>query len=190
LRIAREQLTSQLREVEKLKAGHVDRFAETRKRPIDELVREFKAHLTAEGRALRYIEDTVQQLRSLIRFARVATLPGILMCDALRFLEEISKTRSVKTRDNYAGAFHSFGNWLRNSGRWDCDPFHGIRTCTATKDKHRVFKRVGLRFEEAQRLVEAAMARYEAEKAKGGTATHVGNEAEGIRDRQVLYCLL
>lgn len=53
------------------------------------------------------------------------------------------------------------------------------------RDKHRVFRRLSFRYEEAERLVEAAWARFEAERARGGTATH--DHGESVRDRQVLY---
>jgi hypothetical protein len=76
----------------------------------------------------------------------------------------------------------------QRTGRWDVEPFQGISLRTAIRDRHRTFKRVGFRFEEAERLVEAAWARFEAEKAHGGTPTHsCYAEGEAVRDRQVLY---
>jgi integrase len=188
LRIARDVLAAQLREVEQLRTGHVDKFAETRKRPINDLVVEFKALLEAEKRAPRYVKGTIRQLREFIAFAKVATVPGLHVTDAERFLETISRKRSAKTRDNYAGSLRSFGNWLRRTGRWECDPLQGVRTRTATKDRHRVFKRMSLRFAEAERLVEAAWARFEAEKVHAGWPSHAANASgDAVRDRQALY---
>jgi integrase len=186
LRIAREFLSAKLREIEKLKSGHVDRYAATRKLPLNELVVAFQKHLESERAAFRYIQSTIRQIRHFITFAGASTLPTIVMADAERFVEEIRNTRSQKTRDNYAGALRSFGGWLKRTGRWDCDPFAGLSTRTATKDKHRVFKRVSFRFEEAERLVEAAWARYEVDKARGGTPAH-RDHGDVVRDRQVLY---
>jgi integrase len=186
LRIAREALTAQLREVEKQKTGHVDRYAVTRKQPLEELVVTYRDHLTAQGSAFRYVQATVRHIREFITFSQVSTIPTIAIADAERFVEEIRSKRSQKTRDHYAGALRAFGGWLKRTGRWDCDPFAGLSTCTATKDKHRVFKRVSFRFEEAERLVEAAWSRYEADKARGGTPAHK-HHADTVRDRQVLY---
>jgi integrase len=186
LRIAREFLSEKLREVEKQKAGHVDRYAATRKQPLDELVVAYRDHLTAEGSAFRYVQATVRQIRAFIKFANASTLPTIVVADAERFVEDIRTTRSQKTRDHYAGALRSFGSWLRRTGRWDVDPFAGLPVRTATKDKHRVYKRVSFRFEEAEKLVEAAWARYEADRARGGTPAHK-NHGDVVRDRQVLY---
>src|SRR5262245_10582687 len=188
LRIARDILAAKLREVEKLKNGHVDRYADTRSRPIGDLVLQFRDHLVAKGCAASYLKDTLRQLRQWLSFCKVTTVPSILVTDAERFLEDLATKRSLKTRDKTAGAMRSFGSWLRRTGRWENDPLHGLRTHTATKDKHRTYKRVGLRYEEAERLVDAAMARHLAERVLGGTPSHQEHEnGDTVRDRQVLY---
>jgi len=186
LRIARECLSAQLNEVEKQKTGHFDRYAETRKAPLETLVIAYKEHLEAERSAFRYVQATVRQIRDCIAFAKASTLSTLSLADAERFVAEIRSKRSAKTRDHYAGALRGFGGWLKRTGRWDCDPFQGLPTCTAKKDKHRVFKRVGFRFEEAEMLVQAAWSRYEAEKVRGGTPSH-RDHGDTVRDRQVLY---
>ncbi len=186
LRIAREFLADMLRDVEKLKAGHVDRYSATRKAPVNDLVVAFKAHMENEQRAARYVKGTVRILRDFMTFAKVTTVGTIVFADAGRFVAEIRSKRSQKTRDHYAGALRGFGGWLKQTGRWDVDPFTGLSTRTATKDKHRVFRRVGFRFEEAERLVEAAWARFEADRARGGQPSHT-DHADAVRDRQVLY---
>ena len=186
LRIAREALAAQMREVEQLKAGHVDRFVETRTRPVAELVDEYKAQLEAADSAPRYVRETVRQIRGFLSFAKVASVPGIVVADAERFVASIRAKRSAKTRDNHAAALRSFGRWLERTARWDRDPFHGLKVHTPRRDKHRVFKRVSFRFEEAERLVEAAWARHEAEQALGGVPTHP-EYGDAVRDRQVLY---
>lgn len=186
LRIARDALAAQLREVEQLKAGHVDRYAETRRMPLEQLVVAYKAHLEAEKSAPRYVKGTIRQIREFIAFAKVSTIPTIALHDAERFVADVRNRRSARTRDHYAGALRGLGRWLERTGRWERDPFHGLPIRTANKDKHRVFKRVGFRFEEAEMLVEAAWARYEAEQALGGTQTHPAY-ADAVRDRQVLY---
>jgi integrase len=185
LRIARNRLAEALREVELQKTGHVDRYAESRVRPIEEFLREFKAHLEASDCADRYVHETIRQIREFVGFAKVSTLPSIVVADAERFVAAIRAKRSAKTRDHYAGALRTFGRWLERTGRWDRDPFHGLPVRTANRDRFRVFKRVSFRFEEAERLVDAAWARYEAERALGGTPTH--DDGESVRDRQVLY---
>jgi integrase len=185
LRIARERLAEAIREVEKQKTGHIDRYAESRLRPINEFVVDFKAHLEASDCAVRYVRETIRQIREFVAFAKVSTLSTIVVADAERFVASIRAKRSAKTRDHYAGALRTFGRWLERTGRWERDPFHGLPVRTANRDRFRVFKRVSFRFEEAERLVEAAWARYEAEYALGGTPTH--DDGESVRDRQVLY---
>jgi integrase len=109
--------------------------------------------------------------------------------DAERFLADAIRRSVPKTRDHHAAALRGFGRWLERTGRWDRDPFEGPARCsTAQRDRHRVFKRVSFRFEEAERLVEAAWARHEAEKALGGMPTQYDyDHGEAVRDRQVLY---
>src|SRR5262249_58831670 len=114
---------------------------------------------------------TIRQVREFAAFAQVPTLPSIAVADAERFVAAIRANRSAKTRDHYAGALRTFGRWLERTGRWERDPFHGLPVRTANRDRFRVFRRVSFRFEEAERLVEAAWARHEAEKALGGTPT-------------------
>jgi integrase len=185
LRIAREQLAETLREVEQQKAGHVDRFAESRTIPIAELVAAYKQNLESNDSAPRYVRETIRQLRDFVAFAKVASIPGIHIPDAERFVAKVRAKRSAKTRDHYAGALRGFGRWLERTGRWDRDPFKGLPVRTA-KDKNRVFKRTSFRFAEAEQLVDAAWARHEAEIAQGGTPTQDGYD-DAVRDRQVLY---
>ncbi len=188
LRIARNVLADQLREIELKKIGVVDHFAETRKKPFAHLVNEFKAHLEAEGRTEVYVKAVIRQIRGYMAFAVPPTIPNIHVPDVERFLEQVQQEHSTKTRDNYAGALRSFGRWLERSGRWDTDPFRTVRTRTPKRDKHRTFKRHSFRFEEAERLVDAAWARYEAEKAQGeGGCPFWPGYDDIVRDRQALY---
>lgn len=188
LRIARDALAAQLREVEKLKAGHVDRYAESRKTPIADFVTAYKEHLEAEQSAPRYVKGTIRMIREFFAFAKVATLPGIALQDAERFCADVSGRCSVKTRDHYAGALRSFGRWLERTGRWERDPFHGLRVRTANRDKFRVFKRTSFRFTEAEQLVEAVWARFEADRGGAGMPSHDDyRDGDLVRDRQVLY---
>src|SRR5690606_16145372 len=108
--------------------------------------------------------------------------------DVERFLADVRRRRSVRTRDHYAAALREFGRWLERTGRWERDPWHGIRARTPKRDKHRCFKRVSFRYEEAEQFVEAAWARFEAERHLAGTPRqHVYANGELVRDRQVLY---
>lgn len=186
LRIARDVLAKQIREVEMQKAGHIDRYAATRKLPLGQLITAYKEHLETADSAPRYVKGVIRMIREFVVFAKVTTLPSIALADAERFTSDVRSRRSAKTRDHYASALRSFGRWLHRTGRWDVDPFQGLPVRTANKDKHRVFKRVGFRFGEAEQLVEGAWARYESEKAFGGQPTHEGHD-ELVRDRQVLY---
>lgn len=187
LRIARNVLADQLREVELKKIGVVDHFAETRKKPLADLVNDFKAHLEAEGRTAVYVKAVIRQIRSYMAFAVPPTIQSIHVPDVERFLEQTQQKHSTKTRDNYAGALRCFGRWLERSGRWDTDPFRTIRVKTPKRDKHRTYKRHSFRFEEAERLVDAAWARFEAEKAQGGGCPSWPDYDEIVRDRQVLF---
>ena len=188
LRIARERLADAIREAEQQKAGHVDHYAETRKTPTADLVVQFKSHLEGEGRTEVYVKAVTRQIRGYLTFASPPTIGSVHPPDVERFLDQVRQKHSVKTRDNYAGALRAFGRWLERSGRWQVDPFRSVLTRTPKRDKHRTYKRHSFRFEEAERLVEAAWARFEAEKAQGtgGCPVWPGYD-EVVRDRQVLY---
>ena len=82
LRIARDALAAQLREVELQKTGHVDHFAESRTVPIEQLVVAFREHLETADSAPRYVRETMRQIRHFIKFAKVTTVPSITIGDA------------------------------------------------------------------------------------------------------------
>jgi len=188
LRIAREALAAQLREVELQQTGHVDRYAETRRAPLEQLVVAYKEQLEADGAVPRYVKGTIRQIREFVAFAKASTIPSIALADAERFVADVRSRLSAKTRDHYAGALRGFGRWLERTGRWGVDPFHGLPVRTSSRDKHRVFKRVGFRYEEAEKLVEAAWARFEADRVRSGMPSHQEYEdGYAVRDRQVLY---
>ncbi|MBI5853041.1 MAG: site-specific integrase [Planctomycetes bacterium] len=186
LRIARRILDEKLREIEQAKLGHGDRFAATRTLPIRQFVDEYRATLEANQSAPRYVSGTVRQLKQFLSFAKVRTLPDLHIADAERFVTSIRSKRSAKTRDHYASSLRGFTRWLERTGRWDCDPLKRLSVRTPNRDRLRVFKRVSFRFEEAERLVEAAWNRYEAERSFPGTPSRP-DYGEEVRDRQVLY---
>ncbi|MFO1053974.1 MAG: site-specific integrase [Planctomycetota bacterium] len=186
LRIARRFLDETLREVEQTKSGDVDRFAALRTKPIQDIVEEYKATLAANQAAPRYVRGTVRMLRQFLSFAKVRTLPDLHIADAERFVTSIRAKRSAKTRDHYASSLRSFSRWLERTGQWDSDPLRRLPVRTSNRDKFRVFKRVSFRFEEAEKLVEAAWKRYLAERVLGGKQAHP-DYGEEVRDRQVLY---
>lgn len=186
LRIARRILDETLREVEQAKLGHGDRFAAFRTLPIKQLVDEYKATLEANQSSPRYVQGTVRMLREFLSHAKVRLLPDLHLADAERFVTLIRSKLSAKTRDHYASALRSFSRWLERTGRWDCDPLRNLRVRTANRDRLRVFKRVSFRFAEAERLVEAAWARYLAERDLPGTPARP-DYGGSVRDRQVLY---
>ena len=186
LRIARRMLDETLREVEQAKLGHGDRFAAFRTLPIKQFVDEYQATLEANQSSPRYVKGVVRMLREFLSHAKARLLSDLHVADAERFVTSIRSKLSAKTRDHYASALRSFSRWLERTGRWDCDPLRNLRVRTAGRDKLRVFKRVSFRFEEAERLVEAALARYEAERCFGGTQAQP-EYREVVLDRQVLY---
>ncbi|MFN3242915.1 MAG: tyrosine-type recombinase/integrase [Planctomycetota bacterium] len=185
-RVAQDFLAETLREIGRRKLGHVDPFAEWREVPLSRLIAEYREHMSVEQRAPRYVRETVRQLRAFVSFAKVGTIPSITAPGAERWLESIRKKRAAKTRDHHASALRGFGRWLERTGRWDRNPFQSIRVRTPKRDRHRVFKRVGFTFSEAEQLVEAAWARFEAERVYGGVQAQKGYD-EKVRDRQVLY---
>lgn len=115
LRIAREALAAKLREVEKQKAGHIDRYADTRTMPVAKLVDAYKAHLETEKRAPRYVKETIRQIREFVAFAKITTIPSIVLADGERFVAGVRSRCSPKTRDHYAAALRSFGRWLQRT---------------------------------------------------------------------------
>jgi integrase len=169
---ARKFLAERRAEVERAKVGLIDRFAESRRRPLDELVQDYRLHLVANDRAPRYVAGTVRILRAAIASAQATTLDMLTAAAVSPFLAKVRSSRSAKTHREHVATLKAFGGWLVANTLWPENPFAALGL-GKVRDGDRKFRRFGLSREQVDKLAEAATVRGLQEYAR----THGGRES-------------
>lgn len=190
LRAAQQILAERRLEAERTRAGIVDRFAASRRRPLDELVQAWRSSMQARRLAPKYVRAVVRHVRDAIAAAQIAHLQDLTVGAVARHLDDVRAKRSAKTADANRSALRAFGAWLVEQQHWPENPLAALRVKSRTRDKDRVFKRRGLTLAELEQLAEAALTRplqaYVA--AHGGRPPKDPDEYERRgRERALLY---
>jgi integrase len=157
---AQLMLTSLLKKVENEKAGIRDEYADHRKRPVTELLTEYKQHILDKG-------ATDKEARQAARRCEITfkNCGFVLLCDLDKTLAErwladqrgMAKTDGgfgPATSNHYRKSLVAFGNWLVKARRAPENPFRHIPKVNADVDVRH--ERRPLSVEEFSRLVEAA----------------------------------
>ncbi|MCA8949112.1 MAG: site-specific integrase [Planctomycetes bacterium] len=189
-RVAQQILADKRLEVERIRAGIVDRFAEQRRRPLDEFVVDYRDHLRAENCAPQYVRAVVQQLREAIANAHATTLADFTAAAVARHVDELKREFSAKTAANHITTLRAFGNWLLTTQQWAENPFASLKARSRTRDGDRKFRRRGLTLAEVEMLAEATLVRpiQNYAKSHGGRVPKNLEELERVgRDRALLY---
>ena len=177
LRIARKILADRQADAARKREGFCDPFAESRRKPVDDFVQEFKKHLQGRGNEPKYVKECVRQLRSAFKHMDASKLEDLELHGAERFLVHVRETRSARTRDHHAATLRSFGKWLLHERLWPENPFQRVPAKTR-KTSDRKYRRQPLGFEDLQLLVAAAEQRPVQEWKR----THPGATAEKLEE--------
>ena len=126
----------------KRREGLTDPAAETLanelKRPIAELVGEYKAKLTATGRSERYIADAVGYVERIIAASAIATPREITAQAVEQFAVKLGDDgRSARTIQAALGAVKSFTRWLVTTGKLHRDPLASVKKPNPEADRKR-----------------------------------------------------
>tara|TARA_R110002072_G_scaffold264409_1_gene423101 strand:- start:5660 stop:6961 length:1302 start_codon:yes stop_codon:yes gene_type:complete len=186
---ARRMLAKMRQEVEDSRTGLVDRFAKSRGRPLEEFVRDYRAHLVAHDRAPRYVSSCIRHLHAAIRASEVSTLTDFDVQSVASHLNEVRANRSSKTFKEHVGSLKAFGSWLLENRLWPENPF-AVMKAKKAKDGDKTFVRMGLELKQVTLLAEAATVRGLQEYAR----THQGRPSpfhaeieQSGKDRALLY---
>ena len=155
LRIARKILADRQADAARKREGFCDPFAESRRKPVDDFVLEFRKHLQGRGNEPKYVKECVRQLRSAFKHMDASRLEDLDLHGAERFLVHVRESRSARTRDHHAATLRGFGRWLLHERLWPENPFERVPAKTR-KTSDRKYRRRPLGFEELQLLVAAA----------------------------------
>lgn len=193
LRVAQAELLRMQNKAAAARVGIVDRYAESRQRPVDSFVVEYRDHLRAHDRAPQYVAESVRNLRDAIAAAKACTLADLSPATVSRHLDELRAEFSAKTLANRVMLLRAFGAWLLQRQAWPENPFAALRSAGRTRDGDRRFRRLALSYDEVRRLAEATIERPRAEYAKshgGRPNPNAERDDELARERWLIYWLV
>lgn len=147
------------RTVALVKSGMMDArtlgIREQGKRPIDEHLEDYIAHLRAKNVSKRYMGGLRRVVNTTCQTAGFETLADIDQCGVERHLNDLAdRGRSIATCNEYIGGFRAFTAWLTDRKRLPVDPLKGLKTGSAQTDRRHV--RRPFLVEEFAHLVQAA----------------------------------
>jgi integrase/recombinase XerC len=131
-----------------------ERLAAERKRPIEEHVADYAAHLEGLGRSDRHVRSIVGYLRGVAAALEWRTLADVDGHTLAAHLADLARARGTgaRTFNANAGAWRAFANWCIRTGRLASNPLATVGTRNVESDRRRV--RRDLTDEELRRIVE------------------------------------
>jgi integrase len=186
---ARRVLAQVREEAENARTGLVDRFAKSRRRPVEEFVRDYRAYLDAHDRDARYVSGCVRHLHEAIGASEPSTLAEFDAGAVALHLTDVRARGSWKTYKEHVGSLKAFGTWLLIHRLWPENPFESLKA-KKSKDGDKTFVRMGLEIDQVTQLAESATVRGVQEWAR----THAGRRSprhadivQAGEDRALLY---
>ena len=171
--VAQSMLKDLVQKVERQKAGLENPIEEQMQKPIAEHLADFETYLVSKDVTQRHIDESLAQIRKMIKAGRWRSVVEITASDITKFLGQLRiKGRSAQTYNHYLKSIKHFARWLEREQRIVRNPIaHLSRLNVRTDRRH---DRRALSQEEFQRLVKAA---------------YTGPPIEGIlgRDREMIY---
>ena len=121
---ATQQLASDLeKQAAREEAGLVDRFAEHRKQPLTEHVKDWRTALLAKGDTEKHADMSVSRVRRVLSACGFGFLSDL---SASRVQEHLAEQRmsglSVASSNHYLQAVKAFARWLVRDGRAPDNP--------------------------------------------------------------------
>lgn len=127
-------------EEDRQRALGVDRYAVERRRPLSELLDEYKTHLRAKANTERHVTLTLTRINAIVDALDAKRLTDL---DASRIASTLADWRtrkpiSVGTSNHYARAIKGFSRWLWTSRKTPDDPLISLRLLNARVDRRHV----------------------------------------------------
>ena len=125
--------------LERGEVGLVDPLEEHRKRPLEEHLQDFEAHLEDRGNSVEYVELTAQRCRTIFKRTKAKIIEDITPGRVEACLGELRREGlSVSTCNHYFRALRNFCRWLVKDRRAAANPIAGLSAMKVTEqDKKR-----------------------------------------------------
>ncbi len=156
-----------------IKDGYIDvrtlERAEEIRRPIDELLTEYRAYLSGKGDTVRHVQQVIRAAERVFKDAGIVEAGDLEAQRLARFFEgkrqehtkdEADQIRRVwgnRTMTYHVGAVRAFCQWLERSGRLEKDPTVALPRPNAALDRRCVAR--ALTVAEVEALIRAGRGR-------------------------------
>jgi integrase len=137
-RIGAKLETDAARRREGLIDPQLEGFAREARRPIADMIAEYKAKLVANGRSERYITDAVGYIERIAAAEEIVTATDFTSEKMAHFAAGLSDGgKSARTMGAVIGAAKSFTRWLLVCGRLPRDPLAAVKKPNPEGDRRR-----------------------------------------------------
>ena len=155
---ASEQRAGQLqKEIELAKAGIVNPYAEQRKKPLADHLKDFKQFLLDKGDTEDHARLTHNRVKAILTGCKIVLISDVRASRIQRYLAERRQSGlGTKTCNYYLTAAKGFFNWMVDDNRIGENPIAHLRSQNSNADIRRV--RRSLEPDEIRRLLETTAA--------------------------------
>lgn len=152
---ATAQLAAKLeREAELAAAGIVDLYAEHRKRPLAEHLKEFRDNMTGKGATEQHAKITHNRIKAIFESCKFTFMADISASKVLRYLADRRRDGlSIKSSNDYLQAIKQLCRWMVQDRRMPDNPLAYLSGLNVKTDRRH--DRRALSTEEIERLIEA-----------------------------------
>lgn len=136
------------------RANGADRYYDSRRTPLTDLLIEYEGYLKAKANTKGHVADTIRSCRKMLSETKATTIDGLDGQRVLRILatwrSRKEKPLSVSTSNHYLIAIKGFSRWLWLERKSPDDPLASLKRLNAEANRKRV--RRPLTLAEVQRL--------------------------------------
>lgn len=128
--ISDPELAEQLRAREEAKlvlSSHGMPVPGDHKRTLESHIKEYEAKLTAPGRNVEYVEQTIKMIRKIAKACKWRTAMSINAVGANAYAVGLREKHTSRTVHSHLTAVKGFTRYLVEQGRLPADPLAGVR---------------------------------------------------------------
>ena len=153
---ATAQLAAKLeREAELAEAGIVDLYAEQRKKPLTEHLKDFQNNMTGKGATEQHAKITHNRIKAIFESCKFTFMADISASKVLQYLAGRRRDGlSIKSSNDYLQAIKQLCRWMVADRRMPDNPLAYLSGLNAKTDRRH--DRRALSAEESEKLIEAA----------------------------------
>ena len=152
---AQAMLNELVLKAERRAAGKLDPFEEHAKRPLDEHVNDFEAHLRSKENTPQHVQEVTAKVRKIVNGCKWSFIRDWSASEVQQFLADLrAGGLSIQTSNHYLRAIKQFSRWLVRDRRAPDDPLIHLAMLNVQVDRRH--DRRALSPDEFSRLIDAA----------------------------------